>query len=125
MSQEILQTLQEIRGLLYIFLYAGGFLLFIFIAKIIANTVIRIKQAFESAFVNEADKLMKMGKLPELIKHCEEKLKEYPNHSNAIWWLGKAKHEIGQKNEAKLLFERLLVLEPSWKNGYIDPYLEA
>ncbi|MET0107286.1 MAG: tetratricopeptide repeat protein [Candidatus Thiodiazotropha sp.] len=72
---------------------------------------------------NTANKHFERAEFEKLEQHCQEKLNKYPNHLNAIWWLARAKLEIGEASEAKTLFERILELEPSWKETHIEPYI--
>ncbi len=123
MDQEMLQTLQEIRGLLYVLVAVVAASVIVGIINRISNIVSNIKNVFKNSFIEQADKYFENAEIEQLIKYCEEKLKKHPNHSNAIWWMAKAKQESGDEIEAKALLERLLQIEPTWKETHIEPYL--
>jgi len=124
MEQEILHTLNEIRGILYALLTIVSFVLFVWILRGIQNIFISFKQTWENDFITRADKLFESAEFEKLTQHCQEKLNKYPNHSNATWWLARAKQETGDQLEAKALFERLLELDPGWNETHIEPYLK-
>ena len=123
MEQEILQTLQEIRGILYALTVIVSFIMLVWVANWISNIIANFKKAWENDFITRADKYFASANYEKLTEYCKEKLIKYPNHSNATWWLARAKQEMGEVNEAKVLFEKLLELEPSWKESHIEPYL--
>ena len=123
MEKEILQTLQEIRGILYVLTVIVSLVMLVWAANWIMNIVANVKQAYKNDFINRADKYFERADLEKLTEHCEEKLSDYPNHSDATWWLAREKLETGMESEAKVLFDRLLELEPSWRESHIEPYL--
>ena len=91
-----------------------------------SNVLANFKRAWEGNFINRANSYFESADYERLVAYCEEKLNKYPNHTNAIWWLARAKQEMGKSLEAKSLFEKLLELEPSpsWKSSHIEPYLK-
>ena len=123
MDQQILQTLQEIRGILTVLVVMVGVLFALWVVNWISNIVAQFKSAWENDFINRASKYFESGELDKLNKHCSDKLRKFPNHSKALWWLARSKMEAREREEAVTLFERLLILEPSWKEDTIDPYL--
>ena len=123
MEKEVLQTLQEIRGILYVLTVIVSLVMLVWVANWVCNIVANLKKAWENDFITRADKYFKSAEFDKLTEHCQEKLAKYPNHSNATWWLAKAKLETGNNSEARKLFERLLELEPSWNETHIEPYL--
>ncbi len=90
-----------------------------------SNIVANFKKAWENDFINRAEKYFQSAKYEKLVEHCEEKLRKYPNHANAIWWLARAKQGSGNHSESKALFEKLLELEPGWRETHIEPYLKS
>lgn len=124
METEILQTLQEIRGILYVLTAIMSLVMLVWVANWVSNIIANFKQAWESDFTNRADKYFESAEFDKLAQHCQEKLAKHPNHSNATWWLARAKLETGSSSEARKLFERLLELEPNWKETHIEPYLD-
>ena len=124
MEQDILNTLQEIRSLIYVLIIMLGFVMLIWVINWISNIKRNFKKAWENDFINLADGYFESGDYTKLIAHCKDKLEKYPNHPTATWWLAKAELEIGNNAAAKELFEKVLELEPSWKDTHIEPFLK-
>ena len=124
MEQDILHTLQEIRGYIFILTVCVCVSLTFFVFNWISNIYSNFKKEYDNYFVNEASRLFELGKYSDLISHCNEKLQKYPNHTHAKWWLAKVKLSQGNNDEASILFKELSLIEPDWKEKYIDPYLE-
>ena len=91
-----------------------------------SNIFANFKRAWEDSFISKANSYFESADYERVVAHCEEKLRKSPNHTNAIWWLARAKQEMGKPLEAKTLFEKLLELEPSpnWRSSHVDPYLK-
>ena len=124
MEQEILQTLQEIRVILYFLLIVVSVGMLVWIVNWISNIATNFQKAWENDFIDQADKFFESANFDKLIEHCQNKLNKYPNHSTAIYWLARAKFELGDSAESIVLFQRLLELEPSWRDSHIEPYLK-
>jgi tetratricopeptide (TPR) repeat protein len=124
MEQEILNTLKEIRGILFLLSAVMVFVSLVWAANWGSNIFANFKNAWENNFIKQANKYFESADFDRLVEYCEEKLKKYPNHTHATWWLARAKQEMGKGIEAKILFERLMELAPSWKDSYIEPYLK-
>ena len=124
MEQQILNTLNEIRAILFVLTVVMIFVSLIWAVNWGSNIFANFKKAWENDFITRANKYFESANFESLVTHCEEKLKKYPNHTNAIWWLARAKQGMGKSLEAKALFEQLLELEPSWKDSHIEPYLK-
>ncbi|MEW8229382.1 MAG: hypothetical protein AB2745_03595 [Candidatus Thiodiazotropha endolucinida] len=122
MDKEILQTLHEIRGILLVLTSLVSVVLLVWVVHLISNILANFKKAWENSFITTADKYFEKAEFEKLTVHCEKKLIKYPNHSNAIWWLARAKQESGNVSEANALFKRLYELEPSWRETHIVPY---
>jgi cytochrome c-type biogenesis protein CcmH/NrfG len=124
MEQEILNTLREIRGILFVLAAVMILVALVWAVNWGGNIVVNFKKAWENDFRDRANKYFESADFDRLVEHCEEKLKGCPNHTHATWWLARAKQEMGKGLEAKALFERLVELEPSWKETHIEPYLK-
>ncbi|MES9852564.1 MAG: tetratricopeptide repeat protein [Candidatus Thiodiazotropha sp. L084R] len=124
MEKEILQTLNEIRGILFALTSLVSVVLLVWVVHWVSSIYANFKKAWENSFINTAEKYFEKAEFEKLVIYCEERLTNFPNHSNAIWWLARAKQEIGQITEAKALFDRLLELEPGWKETHIEPYIK-
>lgn len=125
MDSEILKTLQEIRDIVHVVAWVVTFCALVWAANWASSIVANFKKTWENDFFNRADKYFQSANYEKLIEHCEEKLRKYPNHSNATWWLARANKGLGNQPESKALFEKLLELEPSWKETHIEPYLKS
>lgn len=123
MEQEILTTLQEIRGLLFLLTSALCLVVLILFLRNLGRVFKYYKSLNKNRFNKEVGSEFASRDYSKVLGLCEEKLKKSPDHLDALWWLAKAKKEIGEKQEARELFERLIELEPSWENE-IEPYLK-
>ena len=124
MEAEILSTLNEIKTAIYA-------LLAVVILGVVANWIragISIKNVIRSQlddiFSEEAGNFYDEGKFDELLIHCEDKLKEKPNHNYALWYKAKALYRKQEYQKAKEYFEKLASSEPSWSESHINPFLE-
>jgi len=124
MEAEILQTLREIKSILYviglIISIAVVFKVFEFITSIIKN----FKKAIKEVWRNEANEYFDKGEYDSLISHCEKRIETYPNDVTAIWWLARAHLENGNREKADEYFEKVTNIEPSWKEEHVLPYLK-
>ena len=121
MEQEILQTLQEIRGMLLVLIVFFLILGILFIYAVLAQIFPSLMHRSTS---DKAEELFDKGKFNDIVKLCETKLTKKPNHLNSIWWLAKAKYNLKEYEVSQRLFASLLEKEPNWKTEYITPYLE-
>ena len=124
MDAEILKTLQEIRGILFLLTSAVCFVVLILFLRNLGRAFVYLKSAKDNAFINEAERLFDLKEYAEVVSISERKLKQLPDHSHAVWWMAKAKFRMGQEQEAGILFEKLIELEPSWEENYIQPYIK-
>lgn len=123
MESETLSALQDIRIALYILTAAV-------ITGVVVN-IIRgyfqvknsLRRELDKLFSEESEHLFGNGSYDKLIAYCEEKLKEKPNDSYALWYLAKAHYQKNQFRVAKQFFEKLAKTEPSWEEIYVRPYL--
>jgi cytochrome c-type biogenesis protein CcmH/NrfG len=106
MEQEILNTLQEIRTVIYILV------IFVFFG-IVVNSVraaISIKgllrRELYEQFKEEASQFYDKGDFTSLIDHCIKKLKINPNHTYALWYLAKAYYQKNDFKQAKQVFRK-------------------
>ena len=74
-------------------------------------------------FEHKGRELLDKGELEQLIELAKIKLKEYPNHNYAIYFLAIGYYRSGNIHESYRLFNQLKELSPSWSEQYIDPYL--
>ena len=123
MEAEILKELETIR--VYAFISMCALLLWVFfkILQTTQNIFTGFRKAWETDFDNRMSKLEDMGDYQKVIKECEEKLKKYPNHLTATWYLAKAYYYTEANSASKELFEKVVYLAPSWRED-VEYYLD-
>jgi len=62
------------------------------------------------------------GKTEAAIKLATERMKSHPNDQDAYWFRGLAYYLQKEWQPAIEDFNKVEVLMPSWKEGYVDPY---
>ena len=124
MDSEVISILNEIKTAIYI-------LVAIMTLGVIANWIrvsISIKnilrKELDDLFSEEASNYYNEGKFDELLAHCEEQLKNKPNHSFALWYKAKAYYQKREYEKSKQCFDNLAKAEPSWDELHIQPYLQ-
>lgn len=124
MESDILQTLNEIRDVLYALTIILAITFLIWIINWVGNIKANFTKVWEDDFITLADKYFERANFEKLTRHCNEKLSTHPNHSNAIWWLARTKQETGELDEANKLFQRFLELQPDLKESHVEPYIK-
>ena len=123
MESDILRTLQEIRGILYVIglfiALSMTFKIFESISLIIKN----YKEAKESVWKNDAIAYFDKGDYKTLFTHCEERIKTHPNDATAVWWFARVNQVMGNNDKATELFQKVAEIEPSWKEEHVKPYI--
>jgi cytochrome c-type biogenesis protein CcmH/NrfG len=124
METERLNTVREIRGLLFIFV--GVFCVWALFAVLAKLTHIYRNFAAEreEIFRRMAESLSSQGKMAEMKDHCLERLENYPNDISAMLWLAKAYFRSGEHEQALAQFEVLALIAPHWAEDY-DPYIRS
>lgn len=124
MEAEILKTLHEIRSILFVLVSFIVFGAFIWSVRAMSLIVNNFREAYRNKWDNEADDFFNKGQYQELENHCKKKLEDFPNSPWALLWLAKAKRALNESQESIELFEKVLQLEPSWKENFIEPYFK-
>ena len=62
-------------------------------------------------------KLWETDAIDELLQRSEAHLAKYKNSSDALYFRAKALRRVGRDNEAKACFERLVQIEPSFRES--------
>lgn len=124
MEKEILDLLKEIRGVLWLMLYALGVGVFFWVVKSCSITINQLQQSLNDKWKNDAIKFFDTEEYDSLINHCNNKLKKAPNDCHAKWWLARSYKELGKNEKALKLFEEIAEIEPSWKKESIIPYVK-
>jgi hypothetical protein len=126
-EEQILSTLQDIRG----YLFAGVAIFGVFVFLLGYETVARVladfrkKAAARNDFLTQANKLFDSGQYNVLVDFCRNRIGRNARDHKASWWLGKALYASERYGEAKTVFEKLGIVIPEWRVNYITPYLEA
>ena len=123
MESELLQTLKEIKGIIFVtgvFVSVGSFFWIVRSITIIIN---QIKDILAKVWKSQANEYFEKGAFDNLIKHCEERKKKYPNDTHVYWWLARAYREKGEVQKANELFLTVREMEPSWEEEFVNPYI--
>ena len=123
MENQVLEELSLIKGQLVWITILLTFLIGGMAIRKVSEIVILFRTRLKDALVNISDDLFDKGKYKELVKYLEPKYKKVPNNGDIIYWLAKARLELGDIDESRLLFIRLLEVKPNWEDDYIRPYL--
>ena len=123
MEAEILQTLKEIRGILYIItaIFFVGFSILAVNSFIATRSV---KKTLGESWKDKAIEYFDKGKFDELVIHCKERELTHKNDSNAYYWLARVYHQRGDLEKAKEYFDKASSISPEWHKEYIQPFLE-
>lgn len=123
MENEVLTAINEIKTMLY-------FISFIVIVGLIAMAFLGYKFAVKFAKVTmsdkfkfEAEEMLDKECYDELIKHSKDLLQERPNHTYALWYLGKAYYNTEDYDNAKIYFEKIAKTNLEWRDN-VEPYLD-
>ena len=125
MDQEIVSLLKEIKFGIYVLIagvaWVTTFSAFRFWQRIKPD----YKEAIRQAFKIQAEEEFEKAKFHDLIKLCDEKLADFPNHSYALWYLGKAHYALQEYSLAKTTLEKLKATWPEWDESHVSPLLDA
>ena len=123
MENEILQSLNEIKIIMYIVLAVLGLgvVLAVFMIIGVTSKILKYKKQEEFNFLGQ--EMLDKDCNKELIEHAKEHLEERPNHTYALWYLAKAYYNLKNYAQAKELFEKVGKIEPSWVET-VEPYLD-
>ena len=94
------------------------------LAGVIFVVIFLIKFSKRENFKYRAESLFNKGDLETVIKLTSERVKKYPNDVWARWYLGKAYFQNKDWKKALHEFTVLLDKSPTWREGYLDPYIE-
>jgi tetratricopeptide (TPR) repeat protein len=123
-ESEILHTLEQIRAELYVIGAAVWIAVVFWIIRQSSSVAANFKHAWRETWSSRASALFDDGKYNDLLKLCEEKLKERPRDALAHWWLARAYREKGERDLARQHFKAVVEISPGWKLHYVDPFLE-
>jgi len=123
MESQVLEELALIKGQLVWITILLTFLIGGMVIRKISEIIMLFRTRLKDALVNISDDLFEKGKYKELVKYLEPKYEKMPNNGDIIYWLAKARLELGDIDESKMLFIRLLQVKPNWEEDYIRPYL--
>lgn len=96
-----------------------------FALRALAKVTERIAEGEEKhIFWHDADELLEQDKLDELIEFAKDKISTHPKHTYAHWYLALAYYHKGKWHDAIRAFRKVGELEPTWREAYVDPYVE-
>ena len=79
----------------------------------------------DDSFRDKVSSLVDEGKLDEVVKLSNERIKTHPNDENAYWYRGISYYLQEKWQPAIDDFNKVEVLAPSWKTQYVEPYRSA
>ena len=79
------------------------------------NSHVKFRNAIENFYNKEEFSVVTNG--------CDLRLGRHPSDSWAYWWKGKGHYQLGEFKEAEKAFNKVLALEPAWKNN-VTPWLD-
>ena len=123
MENEILQSINEIKTLMYIVIaiIGVGTVLITFIS---INVILKTAKFKKQEYFNfHAQEMLDKDCNEELIEFAQEYLEERPNHTYALWYLAKGYYNTKNYLQAKELFEKIGKTEVSWLET-VEPYLD-
>ena len=87
------------------------------------NVFTGFKKAWGTDFKNRMSNFQDSGEYEKIINECKEKLKKYPNHTDAVWFIAIAYYYTEQFEISNLNFDKVIYLVPSWEES-ANAYLE-
>ncbi|GAA6143443.1 tetratricopeptide repeat protein [Hydrogenophaga sp. 5NK40-0174] len=124
MEQELVAVLKDIRGVLYVLVALVAFATAVWVINGLATIARNLTAALQGYFSQVASSYYEAANYQKLVSHCHRKLRTHPNHATAIWWLARAELQLGRLEEAKVLFDKVSVLEPTWRQTHVEPFQE-
>jgi tetratricopeptide (TPR) repeat protein len=123
-----IQLLQEIRSALWILVYLVSAGVAVYVLKAFSALYKVLKSRWDDLFRCTASVLFDGAQYEKCIEFCREQLKKHPGKKlqtgYAYWYLGKAYFQIKNFDEALENFNKVIEIYPSWKQEWVDPYLE-
>jgi cytochrome c-type biogenesis protein CcmH/NrfG len=123
-DKEILDVLTDIRISVYVLIVATIIVVALSLFRVFSSSRWVLREATERVFRVTAEEFFEKGEYNKLIKHCDDVLKNRPNHLYALWYLGKAHYALKDYRAAAIPFERLVEIQPDWEEGYVRIYLD-
>ncbi|MBT3058030.1 MAG: tetratricopeptide repeat protein [Candidatus Thiodiazotropha sp.] len=123
MENEILSTVQTIRGYLFVIVIAVIIWVTLKIVDTFMNGLGRWIKAWDEHFNSNAGRLLAEGSYQDAIEYCKKRLKKQPDHLNANWYIAKAYYYLKEYKLSQEHFEKVIYLEPEWEKD-INVYLE-
>lgn len=120
MEPETIYVLEEIRGILFLicFVFVIGFLGLIFNAFF---GIKKIDKRLDPDWRQVSEELLYMGDLENLISHCDNRIDSHPHDPAAYWWKVRAYLAKGESENASILFDKVIEVDPAWTE-YVNPY---
>lgn len=124
MDTEVLRTLQEIRGGVYVLDVIGAAALIVWIIRAGSQIAAQLHSVVTAQWRKSANTMFAKKQYEALVKHCMARLKDLPNDEWALWWSGRAYHALGNSNLSRQQFQRIWEIAPTWRKS-VEPYLAS
>ena len=124
MNPDILKTLLEIRGLLFILVVMIGATLAFRTLRNVSQAIQQRRKLRGTQWGKDATRLYHDKKLDELKQHCESRLLEKPRDALATWWLARTYQAKNEPELARQYFRQVIEIAPGWKASYVDPFFD-
>ncbi len=121
MEAEILKTLQEIRGVLYVITA----IFFIGFSSLIVNALfatLNVKKISVETWKEKAIDYFDTEKYEKLLEHCREREISHKNDPNVYYWQARVYWQRGDKVRSKELFNMVTKVSPDW-HSYVEPFI--
>ncbi|MEW8646716.1 MAG: hypothetical protein AB2563_11510 [Candidatus Thiodiazotropha endolucinida] len=129
MNEQVLQTISSDLSIIKWLFVSLVILLLSILIGIVAFIYMVSKEFSQSMapkpnFHDKGRELLDKGELAELLELSKEKLKEYPDHDYANYFLACCYYRTGNIHKAYRAYKKLKELRPGWSQEFIDPYLK-
>ena len=121
MEAEILQTLKEIRGVLYV-IAAIFFVGFSFLVISSFSASLSWRKVAKTSWQDQAMEYFDKGEFHELIKHCKTRELTHKYDPNVYYWQARVYRQQGDMEKSKELFELVAEIAPDWYKNYVQPF---
>ena len=122
MDTEILQTLEQIRGGVYVLDVIGVVLVVVWAIRAGSQIAAQLHSVVNAQWQRTASKMFAKKQYEALAKHSEACLDELPNDEWALWWSGRAHRALGNSELSRQKFQRIMEIAPNWRKS-VEPYL--
>ncbi|MCG8058137.1 MAG: hypothetical protein JAY94_20850 [Candidatus Thiodiazotropha endolucinida] len=123
MENEILSTLETIRGYLYVIVMAIIIWVLLKLIDTLMSGLGRWIKAWDEHFNGKVGRLLAEGSYQDAIDYCKKRLIQQPDHLNANWYIAKAYFYLKEDKLSQEHFEKVKYLETEWEKD-VNVYLQ-